>query len=173
LNIVKNQSIILKQIDNSQVVTTSQFWTDYGKNKCYFHWTLHSWKGTLLSALKGNNSCKTYNFRIKVGNVQMVYWCNCWPSLYNFVFIRQGSHYRVIKTKESPCPWQKMSLFNRTDFVYAQMCFATQSHAVIKNSCFFISRKTIKKFVHISYKTNIFFFKDSIKTHYCSEDAKK
>ena len=23
--------------------------------------------------LKGNNSCKTYNFRIKAGNVQMVY----------------------------------------------------------------------------------------------------
>ena len=26
-----------------------------------------------LSALKGNKSCKTYNFRIKVGNLQMAY----------------------------------------------------------------------------------------------------
>ena len=25
----------------------------------------------LCKALKGNNSCKTYNFRIKVGNVQL------------------------------------------------------------------------------------------------------
>ena len=31
----------------------------------------------LLSTLKGNNSCKTYNFRIKVGNVQIVYCSNC------------------------------------------------------------------------------------------------
>jgi hypothetical protein len=29
--------------------------------------------GDLLPALKGNNSCKTDNSRIKVGNVQMVY----------------------------------------------------------------------------------------------------
>jgi hypothetical protein len=29
--------------------------------------------GTLLPTLKGNNSCKTYNFRIKVRNVQMIY----------------------------------------------------------------------------------------------------
>ena len=33
-------------------------------------------KGELLSTLKGNNSYKTYNFRIKVGNVQMVYCSN-------------------------------------------------------------------------------------------------
>ena len=26
---------------------------------------------TPLQALKGNNSCKTYNFRLKVGNVKM------------------------------------------------------------------------------------------------------
>jgi hypothetical protein len=30
----------------------------------------HYIKGTLLPALKGNNSCKAYNFRIKFGNVQ-------------------------------------------------------------------------------------------------------
>ena len=28
---------------------------------------------TVLLALKGNNSCKTYNSRIKFGNVQMMY----------------------------------------------------------------------------------------------------
>ena len=27
----------------------------------------------ILSALKGNNSCKTYNYGIKIANVQMVY----------------------------------------------------------------------------------------------------
>ena len=38
-----------------------------GKNTCicYFH-------GTLFT-LKGKNSCKTYSFRIKVGNEQIVY----------------------------------------------------------------------------------------------------
>jgi len=30
-------------------------------------------KGTPLSALRGNNSCKTYNFRIKVGNLLTIY----------------------------------------------------------------------------------------------------
>jgi hypothetical protein len=38
---------------------------------CYFHMNF-AWKGTPLSALKGNISCKTCNFRIKIGNVQMV-----------------------------------------------------------------------------------------------------
>ena len=32
-----------------------------------------AWKGTILHSLHSNKSCKTYNFRIKVGNVQMVY----------------------------------------------------------------------------------------------------
>jgi hypothetical protein len=40
---------------------------------CYFHMNFRE----LLPALKGNNSCKMYNFRIKVGNVQMVYCSNC------------------------------------------------------------------------------------------------
>ena len=31
------------------------------------------WKETILSVLKGNNSSNTYKFRIKVGNVQMIY----------------------------------------------------------------------------------------------------
>ena len=29
-----------------------------------------AWKGTPLPSLKGNNSCKTHNFRIKVRNVR-------------------------------------------------------------------------------------------------------
>jgi hypothetical protein len=29
---------------------------------------------SLNFALKGNNSCETYNFKIKVGNEQIVYW---------------------------------------------------------------------------------------------------
>jgi hypothetical protein len=32
-----------------------------------------AWEGIPLYDLKGNNSWKTYNFRIKVGNVQIVY----------------------------------------------------------------------------------------------------
>ena len=31
------------------------------RTACYFHWT---WNGTILSALKSNNSHKRYNFRI-------------------------------------------------------------------------------------------------------------
>jgi hypothetical protein len=42
------------------------------KMSCYFHWNLHE-RGH-LSTLKGNNSCKTYNVRINVGSVQMVYY---------------------------------------------------------------------------------------------------
>jgi hypothetical protein len=30
-----------------------------------------AWKGILFPFLKGDNSCKTYDCRIKVGNVQM------------------------------------------------------------------------------------------------------
>jgi len=39
----------------------------------YVLFTNFAWKGTLFLALKGNNSCKLYNFRIKVRNMQMVY----------------------------------------------------------------------------------------------------
>ena len=41
--------------------------------QCYFHELCM--KGVLLADLKGNNSCKTYNFRIKVGTVQ---WSILW-----------------------------------------------------------------------------------------------
>ena len=33
----------------------------------------YAWKGTLLPTLRANSSCRTDNFRRKVGNVQMVY----------------------------------------------------------------------------------------------------
>ena len=57
----------------TQVVTTLIFLTDYGK-KSFVHWSLHE-RGSFCH-LKGNNSCKTYNFRIKVGNVEIVNWNN-------------------------------------------------------------------------------------------------
>ena len=41
-----------------------------------------------LPTFKGNNSCncKTYNFRIKVGNVQMVDWQEIFTAIYNFTY---------------------------------------------------------------------------------------
>ena len=35
-------------------------------------WTLYE-RGLFLAALKGNNSCKAYNFRIKAINVEIIY----------------------------------------------------------------------------------------------------
>jgi hypothetical protein len=51
-------------------------------NICYFHWNLQE-RRTILLALKGNNSCKEYNFRIKVGTVQVWFsarmsFLTCW-----------------------------------------------------------------------------------------------
>jgi hypothetical protein len=54
----------------------------YGKNVCCFRGTLH--ETGALSALKGNNSCKTQNFRMKVGNVLM-------SDLLSPPFIRQNN----------------------------------------------------------------------------------
>ena len=45
-------------------------------------------KGTILPALKGNNSCKMYNFRIIVGNVQMVYCKNSYSGSYFHTTVR-------------------------------------------------------------------------------------
>jgi len=42
-------------------------------DKIYVIFIELSIKGNCFPALKDNNSCKTYNFRINVGNVQMVY----------------------------------------------------------------------------------------------------
>jgi hypothetical protein len=63
--------IISYQIENSQVVLLI-FWTDYAKKKILY-WLYFAWKEVLLPTLKGNNSCEMYNFRIKVGNVQMLH----------------------------------------------------------------------------------------------------
>ena len=49
LNLVKNKRIILRQTENSQVVTTLTFSTDFGKYICYYYLTC-------LHTLKGNNS---------------------------------------------------------------------------------------------------------------------
>jgi hypothetical protein len=38
----------------------------------YFHWTLLE-RGSRFPPLMGNNSCKTHNFRIKIGQMLMVY----------------------------------------------------------------------------------------------------
>jgi hypothetical protein len=51
-------------------------------NICYFRWNLHE-RRTIFPALKGNNSCKAYNFRIKVGTVQVWFsarmsFLTCW-----------------------------------------------------------------------------------------------
>ena len=61
------------EIENSQVVTTFKIWTDNEKNAYHFHWTLHE-RQHILPDKKGNNSCKTYIFRIRDGIVQMVYY---------------------------------------------------------------------------------------------------
>jgi hypothetical protein len=52
---------------NSQFSATLNILTDNEKLMSL------SWLKTYLPALKGNNSCKAYNFRIKVGHVQMKY----------------------------------------------------------------------------------------------------
>ena len=64
----------LVQTENQHVAKTLKFWT-YGGNIRYYHWTLYL-KVHFCRVLRGNNSCKTYNFRIRVRNVQMVYFIN-------------------------------------------------------------------------------------------------
>ena len=75
LKLVNKQKIILHQIETSQVVSSFNIKIlnrSKERNIIYFHWDF-IWKWILLSALKGNNSCKMCNFRIKGRNVQMVY----------------------------------------------------------------------------------------------------
>ena len=68
LNLVKKlDEIFLQQIENAQVVTTVKLWVKYIWFSLNF-----TRKATILSTLKGNDSCKMYIFRIKVGNVQIV-----------------------------------------------------------------------------------------------------
>jgi hypothetical protein len=54
LNLDKTEDYLIV-IENTQVVTTLTFWI------CYFHWNV-----TILHALKGNNSCKTHDVKIKI-----------------------------------------------------------------------------------------------------------
>lgn len=49
-----------------------KFWKDYGKKYMLFSLNFAQ-KEILFPTVKGNNSCKTANFRIKVRNVQMVF----------------------------------------------------------------------------------------------------
>ena len=72
LNLVINQWIFLLQIENAQVATTLKFWTDLGENICYF--IEFGMKYDPLSRFKWKSCPSAYNFRIKVGNVRMVYY---------------------------------------------------------------------------------------------------
>jgi hypothetical protein len=53
----------------------------YG-NIYWFHWTLHE-KGLFCSTLQESKSCKTYNCRFKVGNVDIV----CFKKLFHIHFV--------------------------------------------------------------------------------------
>jgi hypothetical protein len=67
-----------------------------GKIYVIFIWTLHERRGILLPALKGNNSCKTYIFRIKVRNKKMV---SC------FLFFQQWLDLRSTYSQNFPSNW--------------------------------------------------------------------
>ena len=50
-------------------------------------WTLYE-RGLFLAALKGNYSCKAYNFRIKAINVEIIYLSKLGATiLYDFVMV--------------------------------------------------------------------------------------
>ena len=61
-------------MENWHVVTTLKLLIDYGGKYMLFSLSC-AWnkKEDLSPALKGNNSWKTYDCKIKVGNLQMVY----------------------------------------------------------------------------------------------------
>jgi hypothetical protein len=83
----RNKSITSKQIENSRFATTWKYWTDYVKNIYYFHLNF-AWKGTLLMALKGNNSCKTFIFYDLLFFSSKVYLC--FSSSRNCCYIQRG-----------------------------------------------------------------------------------
>ena len=71
LNIVKNQRTSLLQIDKFTNCNNIKILNKLWGKMCYFDQTLNErWP---FACLKGNNCFKTYNFLIKVENVQMVY----------------------------------------------------------------------------------------------------
>ena len=59
-------------MENSKVVTTLKFWKDFGE-KMLFSYKVFMKGDSFDNTLKGNNSCKMYNFRIEVGYLQTVY----------------------------------------------------------------------------------------------------
>ena len=63
---------VKKSKDN--FIANRKFTSCYNINKYMLFSLNFAWKGNVLPALKGNNSSKKNNFRIKVRNVQMVYW---------------------------------------------------------------------------------------------------
>ena len=68
----KNRRITL--YGQIHVDTTLKFLTVYGKAVIFTNLNM---KGDiLLLALMGKHSCKAYDFRIKVGNVQLDYFCS-------------------------------------------------------------------------------------------------
>ena len=56
-----------KATNTSKFTTLKLFWTYYGK-KCMLFSLNFPWKETILPTWKGNNFCKAFNFRIKIGN---------------------------------------------------------------------------------------------------------
>ena len=70
LKLIKNVKIDLKQIE--KIVTILIKILNRTREKMLFSFKFAQEK-TLLPALKGNNSCIIHNFRMKVGNVQMVH----------------------------------------------------------------------------------------------------
>ena len=72
LNLGKHQCTILKQYRKFTSCCNIIVWTDYRRKYMLFSLNCTR-KDVIMPILKGNNSCKTYNFRIKVGKVQTVY----------------------------------------------------------------------------------------------------
>ena len=75
LNLGKHQCTILKYYRKFTSCYDIIVWTDYRRTYMLFSLKC-TIKDLLISILKGNNSCKTNNFRIKVGNSQTVLLCN-------------------------------------------------------------------------------------------------
>jgi hypothetical protein len=60
----------------SYIILIMRKWFPYSNMTSFFRF-VNKRASYLLPTLKGNNSCEMYNFRIKVGNVQMFYSLNC------------------------------------------------------------------------------------------------
>jgi hypothetical protein len=58
-------SSAMEKTSNCSILFSNRLWGKYVLFSFNF-----AWKMTICPVLKGNNSCKTYNFGIKVGNLQ-------------------------------------------------------------------------------------------------------